>query len=436
MDSKTVRQKHREYLLKCTGNYYEQPLVLAEGKGRHVTDLEGRRYLDFFGGILTVSVGHAHDRINAAIKAQLDRITHTSTLYPTVPIVLLAEKLASLCPGELSKSFFTASGTEADETAVMLAQVHTGRHELIALRHGYSGRSLLAQSLTAHSAFRAIPTQVAAIKHALSPYCYRCPLGRTYPSCEVACAKDIEELIRTTTQGTVAGLLAEPIQGVGGFITPPKDYFPVAVGIVRKYGGLFISDEVQTGFGRTGGKMWGCEQFGVTPDIMTMAKGIANGMPLGATITTPAIDASMKSASISTFGGNPVSCTAALATLQVIEEDRLVENAARTGARLREGLQDLQRKHPKVIGDVRGMGLMQALELVIDETQGDRTPNARATLALFEETCKRGLLIGKGGLYGNTIRISPPLTVTEGEVADAIRILDESFTAIGGQAKT
>jgi alanine-glyoxylate transaminase / (R)-3-amino-2-methylpropionate-pyruvate transaminase len=431
MDSKTVRQKHREYLLKCTANYYEQPLVLAEGKGRYVTDLEGRRYLDFFGGILTVSVGHAHERINTAIKAQLDRITHTSTLYPTVPIVALAEKLASLCPGELSKCFFTASGTEADETAVMLAQVHTGRQELIALRHGYSGRSLLAQSLTAHSAFRALPTQVAAVKHALSPYCYRCPLGRAYPSCEVACAKDIEELIRTTTQGTVAGFLAEPIQGVGGFITPPKEYFPIAVEIVRKYGGLFISDEVQTGFGRTGGKMWGCEQFGVTPDIMTMAKGIANGLPLGATVTTPTIDASMKYASISTFGGNPVSCTAALATLQVIEEERLVDHAARTGGHLREGLQELQRKHPKVIRDVRGMGLMQALELVTDETQRDRTPNARATLALFEETCKRGLLIGKGGLYGNTVRISPPLTVADAEVADALRILDEAFVAIG-----
>jgi len=430
MDSNTIRQKHRDHLLRCTANYYEQPLVIVEGKGCYVTDLDGRKYLDFFGGILTVSIGHANERVNGAIKIQLDKITHTSTLYPTLPIVTLAEKLASVCPPGLSKCFFTASGTEADETAVMLAQVHTGRQEIIALRHGYSGRSLLAQSLTAHSAFRAIQTQVAGIKHALAPYCYRCPMGRTYPACEVACAKDIEELIRTTTTGSVAALLVEPIQGVGGFITPPKEYLPTAVEIVRKYGGLFICDEVQTGFGRTGGKMWGCEQYGVTPDIMTMAKGIANGMPLGATVTTPEIDASMKHSSISTFGGNPVSCAAALATLAVIEEEHLLKHAARTGTLLRGGLEELQRKHPKLIGDVRGMGLMQAIELVVDETQGNRTPNPQATLALFEETRKRGLLIGKGGLHGNTIRIAPPLTVSEGDVAAAIRILDESFTVI------
>ena len=431
MDSTTIRQKHREHLLRCTANYYEQPLVLVEGTGRHLTDLEGRRYLDFFGGILTVSIGHADARVNAAAKAQLDKLTHTSTLYPTLPIVQYAEKLASVCPNGLGKCFFTASGTEADETAVMLAQVHTGQQEVIALRHGYSGRSMLAQSLTAHAQFRAVTTQIAAIKHAHAPYCYRCPMKLSYPSCEVACARDIEELIRTTTRGSVAAFLAEPIQGVGGFVTPPNEYLPTAVEIVRKYGGLFICDEVQTGFGRTGGKMWGCEQFGVTPDIMTMAKGIANGLPLGATVTTAAVDASMKSASISTFGGNPVSCAAAIATLDVIQKDDLVANAARMGALLRAGLEELKRRHPAVIGDVRGMGLMQALELVVDEAAGDRTPNAKATVRLFEETCKRGLIIGKGGLYGNTIRIAPALTVTETEVSDAIRILEESFAAMG-----
>jgi 4-aminobutyrate aminotransferase-like enzyme len=436
MDANTIRQKHKEYLLKCTANYYEQPLVLVEGKGRHVTDLDGRRFLDFFGGILTVSVGHSDERINQAVMAQLQKLAHTSTLYPTLPIVALAEKLGSLCPPGLSKCFFTASGTEADETAIMLAQVHTGRQEVIALRHGYSGRSLLAQSLTAHSAFRAVTTQVAAVKHAHAPYCYRCPMKLQYPSCDLACARDIEELIRTTTQGQIAAFLAEPIQGVGGFITPPKEYLPLAVEIARKYGGLFICDEVQTGFGRTGGKWWGCDQFGVTPDIMTMAKGIANGLPLGATVTTQAIDASMKFASISTFGGNPVSCAAASATLAAIEEDKLLENSQRMGGQLRAGLEELQRKFPSLIGDVRGMGLMQALELVVDEKAGNRTPHPRATLMLFEETCKRGLLIGKGGLYGNTVRIAPPMSVTEGEVADAIRILDESFTAMGREVAT
>lgn len=429
MDSKTVREKHKQYLLKCTANYYEEPVVAAHGKGSYITDLDGNKYLDFFGGILTVSIGHSNEKVNAAVKAQLDRLTHLSTLYPTVPIVELAEKLSNITPGALSKVFFTASGTEADETAVALAQVHTGRQELIALRHGYSGRSLLAQSLTAHASYRAVPTQVAAIKHALSPYCYRCPLGKEYPSCDIACARDLEELIRTTTQGSIAGFLAEPIQGVGGFITPPKEYFQIAVEIVRKYGGVFICDEVQTGFGRTGGKMWGIEHFGVEPDIMTMAKGIANGFPLSATVCTPAIDASFKFSSISTFGGNPISCTASLATIDVIESDGLVENADKMGNLLRSGLLELKAKYPKVIGDVRGMGLMQALELVQDESQKNRAPNPRAVLAVFEETKRRGLLIGKGGLYGNVIRIAPALNIGASEIHDALQILDASFAA-------
>ena len=220
------------------------------------------------------------ETVNAAVRAQMDRLGHVSTLYPTLPIVELAEKLCNLSPGKLRKAFFTASGTEADETAVALAMMHTGSTELIALRHGYSGRSLLAQSLVGHAKYRVVPTQIAGIKHAAAPYCYRCPLGLKYPSCEVKCAQDIEDLIQTTTTGHIAGFLAEPIMGVGGFITAPDGYFKVAFDIIKKYGGVFISDEVQTGFGRTGNKMWGIEHHdGVTPDIMTMAKGIANGFP-------------------------------------------------------------------------------------------------------------------------------------------------------------
>jgi alanine-glyoxylate transaminase/(R)-3-amino-2-methylpropionate-pyruvate transaminase len=426
-----VRAKHKEFLFPATSNYYEESLVLTEGKGMRVRDIDGREYLDFFGGILTVSVGHCNDEVNAAVKAQIDRLGHVSTLYPTLPIVELAEKLASITPGALKKCYFTASGTEADETAVMMAQLHTGRSEVVALRHGYSGRSMLAQSLTAHSTWRALPSKIADIKHALSPYCYRCPLGLQYPSCGVKCAQDIEELIKTTTTGQIAGFLAEPIQGVGGFVTPPKEYFQIAVAIIRKYGGVFIADEVQTGFGRTGGKWWGCEQYGVEPEIMTMAKGIANGWPLSATICTPAIADSLQKLTISTFGGNPISVTAANATLEVMEKHDLKGNAERMGKRLRAGLEGLQRKYPRTIGDVRGMGLMQGVEHVIDETKGDRTPNPQATARLFEETKRRGLLIGKGGLYGNVLRISPPLTVNAAEVDEAIGKLDESYQAIG-----
>ncbi len=429
--SAEVRRKHKEYLFPACTNYYDEPVVLSEGKGMRVRDLDGREYLDFFGGILTVSVGHANDEVNAAVKVQIDRLGHVSTLYPTIPIVELAEKLASITPGQLRKCYFTASGTEADETAVMMAQVYTGRSEIVALRHGYSGRSMLAQSLTGHSSWRALPSKIADIKHALSPYCYRCPLGLTYPSCEVKCAQDIEELIRTTTTGQIAGFLAEPIQGVGGFVTPPKEYFQIAVEIVRRYGGVFICDEVQTGFGRTGSKWWGCEQYGVEPEIMTMAKGIANGLPLSATICTPAVADSLTKLTISTFGGNPVTATAGKATIEYIEKHDLRKNSEVQGARLRAGLERLKAKYPKTIGDVRGMGLMQGVELVEDETRKNRTPNPKATARLFEETKKRALLIGKGGLYGNVLRITPPLIVTAAEVDEAVQKLDESFAAIG-----
>ena len=433
MDSAGVRQKHKKHLFPAVRNYYREPVVVVEGKGSRVTDLDGKTYLDFFGGILTVSVGHANEDVNQAVVSQVGRLSHISTLYPTLPIVELAEKLAQLAPGDLDKCFFTPSGTEADETAVMMAQVFTGNDEIIALRHGYAGRSLLAQALTAHSAWRATATQVSFIKHALAPYCYRCPLKQTYPDCGVACAQDVKELILTTTTGSVAGILVEPIQGVGGFITPPREYFKIVAGIVREHGGVFISDEVQTGLGRTGAK-WGIEQYGVQPDMITMAKGIANGLPLGAVITTTAIADSLTKNSISTFGGNPVCCAAAKATIEVIERDNLADNAEAMGTILRDGLNRLQGKYPKTIGDVRGMGLMQAIELVQDETAGDRTPNPAAADQLMEATRERGLLLGRGGLYGNAMRIAPALNIARDEVEEALKIMDESFAAMGGAA--
>jgi 4-aminobutyrate aminotransferase-like enzyme len=352
-----------------------------------------------------------------------------STVYPTVPVVELAERLVKLAPGKLEKAFFCASGTEADETAIALAQMHTGRQELIALRHGYSGRSLLAQSVTGNAKYRLIPTQVAAVKHAHAPYCYRCPFGLTYPSCDVRCARDVEELIQTTTTGQIAGAMVEPIMGVGGFITPPEGWMKVFVEIVRKYGGIFIADEVQTGFGRTGGKMWGIEHDGVEPDVMTMAKGIANGYPISAVLATKEIADSWKGGNISTFGGNPITSTAANATIDIITGDRLVDNAAAMGKILREGLEALKAKYA-VIGEVRGRGLMQGVELVKNEKAGDRTPAVETTVRIFEETKKRGLLIGRGGLYTNVLRIAPALLVGKSDIEEALKILDESFAAL------
>ncbi len=430
MNSENIRQKHAEYFFNAVKNFYQEPLVIAEGKGLYVKDLDGNSYLDFFGGILTTSVGHANAEVNAKVIEQVNKLTHTSSLYQVESVVNFAETLARITPGNLKKSFFTASGTEADETAVMMAQLYTGNNELIVLRHSYSGRSILAQSMTAHSGWRALPTQVAAIKHAVSPYCYRCPLKLQYPDCGVACAEDVEELIKTTTTGAIAGMMVEPIQGVGGFITPPKEYFKIVAEIVRHYGGIFISDEVQTGFGRTG-KMFGIEQYDVQPDMMTMAKGIANGFPLGATITNGEISDALVKNSISTFGGNPVSCAAALAVVEIIERDDLAANCEKQGKLLREGLETLQKKYRKKIGDVRGMGLMQAIELVADETKNDRTPDAKTVDQLMEETKKLNLLVGRGGLYGNIIRISPPLNVTAEAVHEALQIFDDAFNQLG-----
>ena len=427
--SESIRKKHKKYLFDAVKNFYKEPLVIEEGKGFYVSDSDGRSYLDFFGGILTVSVGHANDEVNTAIKAQVDRLSHISSLYPSIPVVDLAERLVRLAPGNLEKVFFNASGTEADETAVMMAQLYTGNTEIIALRHGYSGRSLLAQSLTAHAPWRALPTQVASVKHALAPYCYRCPLKMTYPDCGVACANDVKELINTTTTGKVAGILAEPIQGVGGFITPPDEYFNIVADIIHEHGGIFISDEVQTGFGRTG-KTWGIQHSGVEPDMITVAKGIANGMPLAAVVTTKDIADTLQKNTISTFGGNPVSSAAANATLEIIERDELKANANEMGEILKDGLIKIQSDHREVIGEVRGKGLMVGLELVVDETKKDRTPNPDAVDRLMEETKDRGLLIGRGGLYGNCVRISPSLNIGRSEIDEALSILAISFRSI------
>jgi 4-aminobutyrate aminotransferase len=427
MKNADITKKYKEFLYPSVITYYQEPLPLVSGQGCQVSDSEGKKYLDFFGGILTVSIGHCHEKVTAKVVAQLKKLQHVSTLYPTAPAAELAERLAGICPKGLKRSFFTNSGTEADETAVLTAQHFTGNAEIIALRHSYSGRSAMAMSLTAHSAWRISRTPVPNIRHAHAPYCYRCPFKLEYPACEMACAKDIEELIQTETCGKVAAFLAEPILGVGGFVVPPKEYFQVAVEIVRRYGGLFIADEVQTGWGRTGGKWFGIEHFNVVPDIMTSAKGMANGLPIGWTVTTDRIAAGLQGLTISTFGGNPVSCTAAHATIDAIAEEGLLSQVEEVGAYMRGHLLELQ-KDFSGIGDVRGMGLMMGVEFVSDRKT--KAPDAKAVGRIFEETKKEGLLIGKGGLYGNVLRISPPMCATKGDVDDAMKRLRRALEKV------
>src|SRR5204862_492867 len=292
------------------------------------------------------------------IQDQVARLVNTSSVYPTVEQVAVAERLTQITPGKLKKSFFTTSGTEADETAIMLAKIYTGQQEIIALRHSYAGRSQGAIAITGQQPWRVLPTQIAGIKHALSPYCYRCPMGLAYPDCGIRCAQDIDDLIKTETNGRPAAFMAEPIQGAGGFITPPKEYFEIAVGIIRKYGAVFICDEVQTGFGRTGDKWCGIEHWGVEPEIMTFAKGIANGMPVGATIATEEVANAFTGLSISTFGGNPLTMAVTDETLTVMQRENVPKRSAERGAQLRGHLENFKEKYP-FIGDVRGMGLMQ-----------------------------------------------------------------------------
>jgi alanine-glyoxylate transaminase / (R)-3-amino-2-methylpropionate-pyruvate transaminase len=427
MDSHTVRAKHKEFLFPCVATYYEEPVVITEGHGVCVRDADGRDYLDFFGGILTLGLGHSHPDVVTRVQQQAARLTHTSTLYPTEEIVRVAERLATLTPGKLRKSFFTTSGTEADETAILLAKLYTGQQEIIALRHSYSGRSLNAISLTGQRAWRLLPTQVPGIKHALSPYCYRCPLGLEYPSCGVKCAQDMEELIQTETTGRPAAFLAEPIQGAGGFIVPPPEYFQIAVGIVRNHGGLFICDEVQTGWGRTGDSWCGIEHWGVEPDIMTFAKSIANGFPVGATIATDEVANALSGQSLSTFGGNPISMAAVEATIDVMERENTPKRSAERGRQLRDYLEGFERTYP-FIGDVRGMGLMQAIELV--EDRKTKEPSPRKTLQVMEAAKRQGLLIGKGGTYGNVIRIAPSMLITKAEVDDGCRRLEKALAEV------
>src|SRR5574340_69823 len=424
MTKNEILLANRDYVFPAVFHYFSEPLVVDHAKDQYVWDIEGRQYLDFFGGIVTISVGHANQSVNARVREQVERLQHVSTVFVTEPLVALAKKVASVTPGRVNKSFFTNSGTEANETAILAARCYTGASEIIALRHSYHGRSALGMALTGNAGWRLGGAVQPGIVHAHNAYCYRCPFGKTYPGCEMQWARDVEELIRTSTSGRVAGIIAEPIQGVGGFITPPREYFPIVAETVRKYGGIVISDEVQTGWGRTGGKWFGMEHYGVTPDVITAAKGLANGLPIGLTVATAEVAEAVRGLTISTFGGNPVSTAAAKAVIEYIEENNLPANCEETGAYLRGRLEELREKH-RLIGEVRGMGLLQALELVRDRRT--KEPAAKETSAVMEAARREGILVGKGGTYGNCIRISPPLNIGKADVDEFTRRLDAAF---------
>src|SRR2546423_15620341 len=382
--------KHKQYLFPAVSMYYDEPIALVKGDGSYVWDDQGRKYLDAFGGVLTVSIGHGNPKVVEAVTQQVKTLAHTSTLYANKPQSDLAEKLASIAPGNLKKSFFTSSGTEANETAVAAARTYTGRIPLIVLRHSYSGRSAQTLAMCGQSNWKKVPNLMPGVHHAHAPYCYRCPFNLSYPECGLKCAEDIEELILTETGGEIAAFFAETVIGAGGFIVPPPGYFEKAAAIARKFGGLFISDRVQAALGRTGDHMFGISHWNVTPDVLTSAKGMGNGAPIGLTIATPEVADKYPGVTFATFGGNPVSCAAAHATIQFIEDNNLVKNCAVVGKHLGERFKQLKDKH-QLVGDARGLGMMQALELVKDRKT--KEPAAQATAVVFEETKKKGVLI-------------------------------------------
>lgn len=418
----------REYLSPAIVMYYKEPFMAVEGYMQYLYDETGRRYLDAIGGIVTVSVGHCHPKQIERVREQVGRLQHTTTIYIHPTVGLYAKKLAEHMPGNLKVTYFTNSGSESNDMAIMTARMHTGRFDVIALRHAYHGGSQSTMALTGHSTWKYALPHAFGVHHAIPGYCYRCPLGLAYPACDMKCAHDIKSVIDFTTSGQVAAFIAEPILGVGGAVTPPREYFKIAYDIVRKAGGVCIADEVQTGFGRTGEHFWGFENWGVVPDIVTMAKGIGNGTGLGAVTTTPDIAKSLVGKlHFNTFGGNPVQATYGLTTLEIIDEEGIQANAKKVGRELRAGLDALAEKH-KLIGEVRGIGLMLGMELVRDRKT--KEPATAETARLAEEARNRGLLLGKGGFYGNVIRIKPPMCLTVDDAKFLIACLDECFSAM------
>jgi len=397
---------------------------------QYLWDETGRRYLDAAAGIVTVSVGHCHPRIVSAVRDQVGKLTHTTTLYLHPTITTYAKNLADHFPKEsgLKVTYFTNSGSESNELATMLARLHTGCFEIIALRNGYHGGTQTTMGFTAIGNWKYPLPHSFGVRFTTPGYCYRCPFGLEYPDCSLKCAHNLAQVIEYETAGQIAAFIAEPIQGVGGIIAPPPEYFRIVYDIVRAHGGLCISDEVQTAWGRLGTHFWGFEAYGVTPDIVVMAKGIGNGVPLGAVTTRPDIAECMKQKlHFNTFGGNPVSMIQGLTTLEIIDSENIQKHAHEVGGYLKERLIDLQRSH-RLIGEVRGRGLLLGIELVRDHIS--KEPATEEAANVHEVAKDRGLLTGRGGVYGNVLRINPPMCITKADVNFLADCLDETFAAV------
>lgn len=399
--------------------------MVVEGHRQYVFDETGRRYLDFFAGIVTLSCGHSHPKVVARVREQLETLQHTTTIYLHPNFPRFAQELARRLPPGLDVLYFVNSGSEANDLAVTMARAFTGHTDVIALRNGYHGGTTGAMGLTSHHTWKLEVEYGSRVLHAINPDPYRSPFAGTPEAIASQSAADIRELIRYSTPGKVAAFLAEPINGVGGVTYGAPNYLREAYGIVREHGGLCIADEVQTGFGRTGAHYWGFQNWDVVPDIVTMAKSIGNGLPCAAVATRMEVAQVLaQRLHLNTFGGNPLSMAAGLAVLEVIDEEGLQANALAMGERLKAGLTDLMTRHA-CIGDVRGKGLMLGVELV--EGRATKAPAPAKAAAVLEATKALGLLVGKGGLHGNVLRIKPPLCISAEDVDFALEVLDHAL---------
>lgn len=415
----------KQYCNPAIFTLYKEPLMVVEGHGQYVFDETGRRYLDFFAGIVTLSCGHSHPKVVSRVREQLETLQHTTTIYLHPNFPRFAQELARRLPPGLDVLYFVNSGSEANDLAVTMARAFTGHTDVIALRNGYHGGTTGAMGLTSHHTWKLEVEYGSRVLHAINPDPYRSPFSGTPEAIASQSAADIRELIRYSTPGKVAAFLAEPINGVGGVTYGAPNYLREAYGIVREHGGLCIADEVQTGFGRTGAHYWGFQNWDVVPDIVTMAKSIGNGLPCAAVATRMEVAQVLaQRLHLNTFGGNPLSMAAGLAVLEVIDEEGLQANALAMGERLKAGLNDLMTRHA-CIGDVRGKGLMLGVDLV--EDRGTKAPAPAKAAAVLEATKALGLLVGKGGLHGNVLRIKPPLCITAADVDFALEALDHAL---------
>lgn len=426
--SAEVLEMRKDFVNPAIFHYYKKPIMIVEGKGQYLYDETGRRYLDGFGGIVTVSVGHCHPEVVKAAQLQNETIQHTTTIYLNPGIALYARELAAKMPGDLKVCYFVNSGSEANDLAVLMARAYTGNYDLVALRNAYHGGSPGTMALTSHHTWKFNVPHSFGVQHARMPDPYRGPFGMDDPDAGEKYAADVAETIQFATSGKIAGFIAESIQGVGGSVVFPDGYLKHAYAHARAAGALCIADEVQAGFGRTGTHFWGFETQGVMPDIVTMAKGIGNGCPLAAVVTTPEIAKSLASRiHFNTFGGNPVSCAQGRAVLRVIENEGLQANCLNLGAYLTTGFEKLAEKH-SIIGQVRGKGLMLGVELVKD--RGTKEPAREQCAEVFERCKDLGLLIGKGGLWGNTLRIKPPMCIHQADADFMLEVVDAALTGL------